>query len=174
MDERRNVPGFEEYQVDRSGVVYSKRTGSPLKPNTTRFGYQRVTLYNPPGNGKSIPIHRVVALTFLPNPENLPQVNHKNEVRTDNRVENLEWCTASYNINYGRRNEIVSQKLTAHQTKKFGRAVEQLDMNTGEVVAVWPSIRSIEKALGFAHSNIRACCLGERKSRGGFKWRYAV
>lgn len=172
MLERRDVPGFAGYQVDNEGNVYSKRDGGPLKQRDC-FGYKRVTLYAESGKPKSVPVHRVVAMAFLPNPDGLPQVNHKNEIRADNHVENLEWCTASYNINYGSRNAIVSKKLRDDKTKKFGRKVEQIDPVTKAVVAVWPSLRSIEQALGYAHSNIQNCCEGRRKTRGGFEWRYA-
>lgn len=172
MLERRDVPGFAGYQVDDEGNVYAKRGGSLLKQRNS-FGYKRVTLYSEPGKPKSILVHRIVAMAFLPNPDSLPQVNHKNENRADNRVENLEWCTASYNINYGSRNATVSQKLCVDKTEKFGRKVEQVNPATKEVVAVWPSLRSIEHALGYAHSNIQSCCEGRRRTRGGFEWRYA-
>lgn len=131
-------------------------------------------LYKNTGKPYSIPVHRVVALAFLPNPGGLPQVNHKNENRADNRLENLEWCTASYNINYGNRNAVVSKKLIVDKTEKYGRRIEQIDPETKEVIRVWPSLRSIERALGYAHSNIQNCCEGRRKTRGGFEWRYAA
>ena len=170
----KRIPDYPRYLVSGEGDVYSERTGKVLKPAISKFGYARVALYKGNGEVHTIMVHRLVASAFLENPDNLPQVNHINEDRLDNRLENLEWCTASYNINYGGRNAKVSKKLRDFKEQTSARRVEQVDAKTGEVVKTWTSMREIERELGFAHSNIYACCVGRRKTRGGYLWRYAA
>lgn len=166
------VPGYPHYLVSDSGEVYSLRCGRFLKQSISKFGYARCILY---GNGKkqTIATHRLVAMAYLDNPNNYPQVNHKNENRLDNRVENLEWCTSSYNINYGNRNATVSRKLIEFKTKTVGRKINQIAPETKEIIRVWDSVRQIERETGIAHSNIYNCCIGKRKTRGGYIWEYA-
>ena len=105
MEIWKKIDGFETYSVSNMGRVRNDGTGKVLKPQIER-GYQRVHLY--PG-GRWMRVHRLVALTFIPNPDNLLQINHINEDKTDNRVENLEWCTAQYNTNYGTHMERVRE-----------------------------------------------------------------
>ena len=82
-----------------------------LTPSFDKDGYYRVTLSN--GNKKkTCRVHRLVAEAFIPNPNNLPEVNHKSEVKTENSASNLEWCDTTYNINYGSRNERVRESLS--------------------------------------------------------------
>lgn len=94
----KNIKDFEEYQIDVNGTIVGKM-GRILKPSLTHTGYLHVNLYK---DGKRITrnVHRLMAETFIPNPDNLPQVNHINGDKTDNRVENLEWCTAQHNISH--------------------------------------------------------------------------
>lgn len=93
MEEWRKMPGYEEvYKVSSEGRVKNSY-GHILKPETARNGYKRVTLYD----RKKFQVHRLVALAFIPNPEDKDVVNHKNGIKDDNRVENLEWCTWSEN-----------------------------------------------------------------------------
>lgn len=96
MEEWKSIPGFEGiYQISSEGRV-KNAYGRMLKPETTRNGYQRIRLFD----GKKYLLHRLVASTFIPNLENKEVVNHKNGVKTDNRVENLEWSTWSENVKH--------------------------------------------------------------------------
>ena len=108
-------------------------------------------------------IHRLVAETFIPNPNNLPYINHKNENRSDNRVENLEWCDSKYNNNYGNRNK----KIGVANSKK----VKQYDLK-GNYIKTWSSIMQVERTLKIKNSNIVKNCKGRSNKAGGYIWKY--
>lgn len=150
------------YEVSSLGRVKSLRNGIEriLKLQTNTFGYLFVILCNR-GNRKTITVHSLVAQAFIPNPHHYKEINHINEDKTDNRVENLEWCDRKYNINYGTRNQRVSKQ------------VYQLDKNTNEIINVFPSAKEIERQLGFAQGNISLCCNGKISTAYKYKWRYA-
>ena len=101
MEEWKEIPGYEGlYEVSNKGNVRNVRRNKLLRLQKTNNGYIRVVLSkNRIKTG--FQVHRLVALTFLPNPLNLPQVNHLDENKKNNNIDNLEWCTAKYNINYG-------------------------------------------------------------------------
>lgn len=98
----KEIPNFENYLIDENGLIYSKFSKKYIKPFLHRDGYLRIGLYSN-GTRKEFQIHRLVALVYLPNPDNLPQVNHKDENKLNNNVNNLEWCTCQYNLTYGNR-----------------------------------------------------------------------
>ena len=98
------IDGYENYQISNMGCVINTDTNKILKGQNNGKGYLFVTLYDRHHKSKQIMIHRLVATYFIPNPDNLPQVNHMDEHKHNNRVDNLEWCTSEYNINYGTHN----------------------------------------------------------------------
>ena len=101
MEEWRAVPGYEGlYEVSNKGNVRNVRRNTLLRLTKTNYGYIRIGLCKNRIK-TSLSVHRLVAETFIPNPDNLPMINHKDEDKTNNRVENLEWCDAKYNINFG-------------------------------------------------------------------------
>ena len=108
-------------------------------------------------------VHRLIAEAFIPNPNNYPYINHKNENKLDNRIENLEWCTPQYNINYGTRNERAKKSLY--------KSVIQIDKNN-KIIKKWDSINEAQKE--FKIKNISTCCKGKRKTAGGFIWKYEM
>ena len=111
MEEWRAVPGYEGlYEVSNTGMVRSLRHNKIMSPNTNRYGYKYINLCKD-GIIKTKTIHRLVAQVFIPNPDNLPEVNHKDEDKTNNSVDNLEWCVHIYNMNYRTRN--IRAKETA-------------------------------------------------------------
>ena len=116
------------------------------------------------GVSKLIPVHRLVAMAFLPNPHNLPQVNHKDENPSNNNVENLEWCDAKYNCNYG--------TLPSYRSDFSSRAVMQFSLD-GVFIAEYSSITKASKTLGLRGSIISEVCKGVKGSSGGFLWRYS-
>jgi hypothetical protein len=106
----KQIPNYPDYYADDSGKIYSTKYGKMLeiKQYPKTHGYLYVVLFK---NNKRhyLRAHRVIAETFIPNPDNLPEVNHKDENKTNNAVSNLEWCTASYNKFYGTRIERTSK-----------------------------------------------------------------
>lgn len=132
-----------------------------LKLYIDKDGYYRTTLVKDKKN-HFIPVHRLVAQTFILNPNNLPVVNHKNENKKDNRVENLEWCTIQYNNCYGERLKKVS--LTS------GKKIIGYDNN---VSMTFNSAQEAGKTLGVSSANISECANGKYKQAYGFLWRWA-
>lgn len=140
-------------------VVYGERT---LKKSKDKDGYLRVCLCK--NNKKSSCIvHRLVAEAFIPNTYNLPHINHKDEIKTNNCVENLEWCDNKYNDNYGDRNNKISNAVS--------KSVLQFDLN-GNLIKKWKGARQVQKELGFFSSNISKACKGELITAYGYKWEF--
>lgn len=157
------------YQVSTLGRVKRlwRSKERILKVVKDRYGYFTVQLCKN-GVRKWHKVHRLVAEAFIPNPTNLPQVNHKNEIKTDNKAENLEWCDQAYNNSYGSRNQ---RSIEAHINGKKSKTVLQFDKQ-GNLIAEYPSTCEVERQLGFFQTNISQCCLGKYKTAYGYIWRY--
>lgn len=165
MEVYKDIKGYEGlYQISNLGNVKSLKTGKEkiMKPFLQRKGYYLIEIRKD-NVSKTFAVHRLVAETFISNPDNLPQVNHINENKTDNRVENLEWCSVGYNNNYGTRNKRISEK------KK--KEVFQFDKNM-ILLRTWESIKLIQEELGFDNTCISRCCNKQVKSSYGYIWRY--
>ena len=151
-EEFRDVPGYEGmYEISNLGRV--RRNGKILKPFKDDWGYLQVDLYKN-GTGRTVRVHRLVASAFLSNPQNLPQVNHKDEDKTNNSVDNLEWCDGKYNVNYSQSKPII-------QYDRLGNFIRE-----------WPSATKVYEETGIYQANISKCCSGKIKSAGGYIWRY--
>lgn len=101
----KDIPNYEGlYSITEDGQVWSYRKKRFLKPYDNGIGYQTVSLFKDK-IGKQLLVHRLVAITYIPNPNNYPEVNHKDEKKWHNEVSNLEWCDHIYNNNYGTRNQ---------------------------------------------------------------------
>ena len=162
------IKGFEKYVVTTDGDVFRvyKTHLRKLKPLVKKCGYAYVTLVDSEGGLKYKRVHRLVAEAFIPNPDNLPTVNHLNEVKTDNRVSNLEWCTYKDNANYGNRNAKVGEG--------HSKAVLMIHPRTGQIVGSYKSMTTAAERIGGANvGHISACCRGSRKTSGGYCWKYA-
>ena len=166
METWKAIAGYEGlYEVSNQGRVRSMKYGKEkiLKQGKTN-GYLHVCLFKD-GYGKTIRVHRLVAETFIPNPNNLETVNHKDEVKTNNIVSNLEWMSKIDNINYGTRNKRIAEALS--------NQVQMLDKKTCELLATFPSTHEAERVTGIAQQHISSCCNGKLKSAGGYVWRYS-
>lgn len=160
----KDIVGYEgKYQVSSLGRIKNFKKNTFLKPINHSGGYLNVDLYK---NGTSLKkfIHRLVAEAFIPNPNNLPEVNHKDEYKKNNNVNNLEWCSPKYNSNYGTR---ITRK--AQSTKK---KVLQFDLN-GIFIKEWESAVDIQKETGFGKGSIGRCCRNQQYQAYGYIWRYA-
>ena len=176
------IENYEDlYQVSNWGRVKSlgndkTRKERILKPSTTKQGYQFVCLCKD-GKQKLFYVHRLVAMAFIPNPNNYTEINHKDECKINNRIDNLEWCNRKYNCNYGTRNERHSGE-NHPLYGKFGKdnhlskQIIQLTLD-GEVIKNWDCIMDIKRELGYHQSNISNCCKGRHKSAYNYKWAYA-
>lgn len=158
-EEAKPIRQFPNYKIDRQGNVYNSK-GYRLKPETTNKGYLRVSLSDDERSHQRFSVHRLVAETYIPNPDNLPQVNHINENKTDNSVDNLKWCTQLDNLKH-------SGVIDKASVAKFTR-VRCVD--TGET---YDSVKEATDRFGLSHSNIVACCSGRRAKCGGMRWEYA-
>lgn len=183
MENWKDIDGYEGlYQVSTLGRVrsldrlvwnehnkdYNLCKGRILKIILDKDGYQLVHLYKV-GKGKMHKVHRIVAQSFIPNPNNLPQVNHINECKTDNMVENLEWCDCRYNINFGTRNKKAAKSNTNGIRSK---RVAQINPQTNEIIRIWQSTHECGRN-GFSQGSVAACCRGERyKTHHGYRWQY--
>lgn len=168
----KDIVGFEgHYQVSNLGNVRSlnwentKRIKLLSQNIIKTSGYKYVGFHVKPSKTKHPLVHRLVAEAFIPNPDNLPQVNHKNEIKTDNRVDNLEWCTRKYNINYGTGHK----KATIGIIKTLGRCVECIE--TGEV---FRTVISAARAYNTRQGQISSICLniGKVHRAGGVRWKF--
>jgi hypothetical protein len=154
-----SVDGYERYSVNEYGIVKNNETGMILLPIKNKAGYLTVCLYN--GEKKTVRIHRLVAQAFIPNPENKPFINHKNGIKTDNRVCNLEWVTSSENNLHKCR--VLGKKSTNEPNPKISvKCVE-----TGET---FNSMSDAARKYKTQPIHISECCRGKRKTAGGLHW----
>ena len=182
----KNIEEYPNYQVSNMGRVkrlstgYYRRTEKILKPQLQNNGYLHIKL-SQKDKTKCILVHRLVAQVFIPNPNNLPQVNHINEDKTDNRVENLEWCTQKYNINYG--NGISKRVKTNKENgtyKKIGEINSKIRSKSilqfskdNSFIRKWDCIMDVQRELGYDNKQISSCLKNRQKTAKGFKWVYA-
>lgn len=182
MEIWKKIDNFDNYEVSTLGRVRSIDS-TVMRSNNRQFtikgkirslytsqgGYSNVSLCDNSGKWCRQQVHRLVAEAFLPNPNNLPQVNHKDENKLNNCVDNLEWCTANYNANYGNRNYNTSSSLK--NNIKISKVILQYDKDQN-LITEWPSINEIKRSLGYSTGNIYACCNYKYKQAYGYIWRY--
>ena len=182
----KSIKGLEGvYSVSDEGRVFSHITNKWLNPVKHKNGYYFVTLKN----HKVYSVHRLVAEAFVPNPFSFSQVNHKNEDKSDNRAENLEWCDGKYNCNYGTRNERVVEtrkernpdnecyrktveSRTAKGCSNAEKSIVQYSLD-GKYINTYKSVSEAERETGIGRSQIRRCSPGVLKQTGGYIFKYA-
>lgn len=146
----RDVPGYEGlYAITSCGKIWSYKRKKFLKPSDNGHGYLQVRL-SKDSTLKTYKIHRLVAEIYLPNPDNLPQVNHIDEDKTNNALPNLEWCDAAYNSNYSNAKKVIC-------------------VETNEI---FNSIKEAAIKNNVSKSAICMACKGKRNIAAGYHWRY--
>lgn len=162
ISNKGKIKSLQRYVVSKSGSKQLIKE-KIRKTTTTTAGYEYIVL-SKNGNHKTVLVHRLVAETFLDNPNNLECVNHKDENKHNNCVDNLEWCDYTYNNTY--KNIHLRRNLD-----NITRKVIQYDLDMNEIKR-WNSIKEAANYFKAASSNIIKCCIGERNHTVGFKWRY--
>lgn len=200
-EEWRDIVGYEgKYQVSSLGRVKSleRITHNNKSSNTswkTRRVKERILRHGDNPNGYEFVqlskdgrlhifyIHRLVANAFIPNPENLPIINHKDQTPKNNKASNLEWCTQKYNVNYADAIDKIRAFLLSDKNpcrgvprsesfkQKVRKPVIQMD-SQGNTIREWDSARSAAIELGLYFSSITATCKNKMKHHGGYKWKY--
>ncbi len=193
----KDIPGYEEYYqvstygrilakfrlvkyTDKEGCERWKRVEAHLLNDKKRGkgGYIHVGLRGEDySTRKSYAVHRLVAMAFIPNPNNLPIINHKDENPSNNHVDNLEWCTTEYNLNYGtaqiRKVETILAKTREKAQKEKGLISVFID--GGKHVGDFPLIKAAMRTLGIkvkSTAKIERCLAGELDSAYGYEWYY--
>lgn len=177
----KDIKGYEKlYQISNYGNVRSLthirstgkgkclQKGKTLKPGIQNVGYKFVVL-SKNGITKGYRVHRLVAEAFIPNPNNYKYINHKDENKLNNNVNNLEWCTLSYNNAYGTKIERSKKKMI----NTVGRKIRQYDLK-GNLIRTWDCIMDAERYLNIkrASSPICACCKKKKPTAYGYIWDY--
>lgn len=166
----QKIENFPDYYISDKGEIYSVRQNGfkRLKPGKTQTGYLQIVLRNKNKEKVRFSVHRLVAETFIPNPKNKPQVNHKNGNKADNRVENLEWCTASENQRH--RYTILGHNNGGLKNKPV------VQIKNGLVIAEYCSIMEAGKQTDISWQNIGNCCRKRKnnKTAGGFQWEFKL
>lgn len=173
-EEWRTIFDFPNYEVSNKGNIRSKeyndslghlRSSKKLKKQVNNCGYEYVILSSKEEKHKTLTVHRIVAKTFIPNPEEKEDVNHIDGNKLNNNVNNLEWTTTQENIK--KRYEIG---IDGNNYK----AVEQRSLDGKELYNIFKSSYEAEKITGIARQHIGACCRGEGKSAGGYSWKFEI
>lgn len=160
----KDIKGYEGlYQVNEFGEVKNLKLDRLMK-GTIKNGYVKVHLRKE-GISKYYFVHRLVAEAFINNPDNLPQVNHKDEIKTNNNVNNLEWCDSKYNVNYGTARQRMIEKMS--------KGVEQYDLN-GNLINTYKSLTEIKNQFGYLPCCISEQISGKQKTAYGYKWKYTA
>lgn len=171
------IPNFQEYEIDKKGNVY--RNGKLLKQQTNTYGYKHIRL-SIEGRVTTCLIHRLVAITFIPNPQGKPCVDHIDGDKTNNSVENLRWVTVIENNNNPITRQRVGESKKGDKCTFYGKRGKDcphskplFQFKNGELIGYYDCIDEVCKKYGYNHSLITRCCKHEVPIAYGYEWEYA-
>lgn len=178
----KDIVGYEnEYQINQFGEIRTLKDSPKLKKydvlkpqKSKRNGYVYQMLYKN-GKEKLLRVHRLVAMAFLPNPNNLPQVNHKDGNKQNNSVDNLEWCEQSDNMKHAYKNGLQipseNQRKAIINTNKL-KQKKVCQIKDSEIINTFSGISEASRQTKISISCISRCCNLKRKSTTGYEWRF--
>ena len=177
MNEIRDIPGYERlYAITEEGRVFSypkgnNNMGKFLKHKKTSGYYSYSLRIN--GTTKDERLHRLIALTFIPNPDSKPCINHIDGNKLNNSIENLEWCTHKHNMMEASRIGLLrpSSKGKFGKDSHRGKSVLQYSLD-GNIIGEFSTAREASKSVGINHCGVSSCCTNQQHTAGGFIWRY--
>ena len=171
------IEGFQEYEVSDCGRI--RHNSKILKPSLTR-GYYSIGLVSTTHTRKTIHVHKLVALSFIPNPQNKQWINHKDCNKTNNHVENLEWCTPSENLIHSWKNgrTVFTERMRRVAVASVLREVEKqkkrvLCLYNGQIIETYESASEAARQIHGSQAHISDCCNGKRYTHKGFSWAWA-
>ena len=150
------IEDFEGYLISDKGRVMNSKTGRILKPSDNGFGYYQVSL-SKNGQRTMKRVSRLVGEAFIDNPNELETINHIDENKHNNKVDNLEWLSRGDNVRYS-----------------LSKPVEQYDLFDGELLATYPSTKAVERLTGFDSANVSKACRGQYKKAYGYIWNMQI
>ena len=156
----KSVDNFDRYEVSNLGKIRLLRSSRLLRIQFNRCGYRNIALCNDVER-KTLSIHRLVAIAFMHNPDKKKTINHIDGDKTNNKVDNLEWSTYQENMNHAMETGLINN----------GKKIVMIGLD-GEEKNVFNSGLEAERLTGINQGNISSCCLGRRKTTGGFRWRF--
>ena len=153
---------FKYYDITKEGVIINLKTNRKYKGTIANNGY---LIFNTKINKKKYNwlVHRLIAIKYIPNPNNYPIINHIDGNKLNNSIDNLEWCTCSHNIKHA---------FNTGLKKPSGKTVLQIDANTHKIINIFKSAKEAERITGINHSLISRVCRGIGKTAGNYKWKY--
>lgn len=163
----KDIEGYDNYQISSFGNVRNKSKLNVLKQQVNFKGYLQVSIKN-----KTFRVHRLVADAFIPKIEYKNQVNHINCIKTDNRVQNLEWVDNRENQIHARANGLLVNKKGSELS--FSKRVNQINPETKEIIRTFNSLQEISRLTSFSYQNIWKCCNNIRNKANGYFWEYAI
>jgi len=157
----KTIPGYPNYSISIEGIVYNTKKNKQLKPVLSNVGYLKVTLCNN-GTRRDFSLHRLIGIAYIENPNNYPMINHKNGIKSDNRLDNLEWCSASQNIQHAFD---MGLKKQTHRQGKIASEIHSkpvIDLQTG---IFYSSVREAAKLLGMNKNTLYGYLLGNNPNK---------